>query len=114
MKTVLIIVGILLLAGSAEAGWGDVTFDGRTTAYDAALILAHLEGNITLEPWRLYYADVDADGDVDLRDVEWIMLYSARLIYLFERHMIGWPIWIRYHPLIVPLWWWDFTANPIL
>jgi len=114
MKVVLLVILIMIAASVVEAGWGDVSMNGGVTPYDAALIMRHLDGDIVLPLYQLYYADVDANGVVTLRDAEYILLYYVRLIYLFPRHMVGWPLYIKYHPMIISLWYWDFNANPII
>jgi len=47
---------------------GDVSENGIVTAYDAALVLHHIDGLRTLRPTKYHLADVNDDGEINAAD----------------------------------------------
>jgi hypothetical protein len=62
---------------------GDVSGDGKITAYDASLVLQHIVGLITIEPEKLSIADVTGDKTISALDAALILQYSVGLIKKF-------------------------------
>lgn len=55
--------------------WGDVSGNGKITAYDASLILRYLAGKISQDDLNLDLADVTGDGEVTTLDVAYILMF---------------------------------------
>ena len=55
--------------------YGDVDGDGLVTSADVQLVLQHIAGAITLEPWQQERADVNGDGVIDSADVQLLQQY---------------------------------------
>ncbi len=62
---------------------GDVSNNGEVTAYDAAMVLQHVVGLITLSPKQQKTADVTGDETVSALDAAWILQYTVGLIVEF-------------------------------
>ncbi len=60
------------------AGNGDVTGEGRVTAFDACLVLKHVAGIITLPSEKVINADVNCDGEVTSTDARIILKLAAQ------------------------------------
>ena len=60
--------------------YGDVDLNGYISAYDAAQILKHLVGYITLGPEQQANADVSLDGTVSGLDASLILQYMVHII----------------------------------
>lgn len=64
---------------------GDVSLNGKIQAYDAALILQHAVGAVTLNADQLAVGDVSANGGADP-----VTAYDASLILQYNVGMIDW------------------------
>jgi len=62
---------------------GDVSNNGKVTAYDAAMVLQYVVGLITLSPKQQQAADVTGDKTVSALDAAWILQYTVGLIVEF-------------------------------
>ncbi|MCL2672456.1 MAG: dockerin type I repeat-containing protein [Clostridiales bacterium] len=68
-----------ILAAEAPLKHGDANGDGKLDASDAALILRHLAGLITLEGAQLAAANADGQGDVTAADAALVLRHLAGL-----------------------------------
>ena len=59
---------------------GDINFNGSTQSFDAALILKHLVGVLTLSELQLEVGDVSEDSTVSALDASYILQYVVGLI----------------------------------
>ncbi|MBC8229448.1 T9SS type A sorting domain-containing protein [bacterium] len=62
---------------------GDVSDNGKVTAYDASMVLQHVVGLITLSPKQQQAADVTGDKTVSALDAALILQYTVGLIIEF-------------------------------
>lgn len=62
---------------------GDVTLNGEVSAFDAATLLQHVAGLITLNDVALSVADVSGNGSVSAFDAALILQYDAEIITCF-------------------------------
>lgn len=62
---------------------GDVSLNGRVSAYDAALTLQEVAAIITFEARQTRAADVSGDGSVSAMDASYILQFAAGLIQSF-------------------------------
>jgi len=72
--------------------WGDVSQNGKVSAYDASLVLQHVVGLITLLPEQQQVADVTGNGTITALDAALILQYTVGLITEFPAQ--GAPILI--------------------
>jgi len=76
--------GQLLSSGVVnETHWGDVSDDGRVTAYDAALVLQQAVGLRQFTPQQEEAANVDGTGGVTAYDAALILRYVVGIINEF-------------------------------
>jgi hypothetical protein len=69
----------IILPEIEEVKWGDVSFDGFVTAYDASLIFQHVIGLISLPEDSLEVADVNHDSQVTVLDAKLILKFIIGL-----------------------------------
>ena len=62
---------------------GDVTLNGEVTAFDAATLLRHVTGEITLNSTAETVADVSGDGTISAFDAALILQYDVEIITCF-------------------------------
>jgi hypothetical protein len=69
--------------GSLSKNYGDVSGDGRVTAYDAGLVLQYVVGLRTFTPEQISLADVSGKNGVTAYDAGLILRYVVGLITRF-------------------------------
>jgi hypothetical protein len=71
--------------GMSNLGYllGDVSMNGRISAYDAMLVIRHLVGKEELNNTQLIIGDVTGEGDVTVLDAAMILRYVVGLIERF-------------------------------
>jgi len=74
--------GFLSVATSGK-NYGDVSGDGRVTAYDAGLVLQYVVGLRTFTPEQISLADVSGKNGVTAYDAGLILKYVVGLITRF-------------------------------
>ena len=63
--------------------WGDVTGNGRVTAYDASRLLQYLVGKVSADEINLDVADVTGNGDISALDAAYILMFVVGKIKKF-------------------------------
>ncbi|RKY04073.1 hypothetical protein DRP77_04825 [Candidatus Poribacteria bacterium] len=70
---------------------GDVSGNGRVTAFDASMVLRHVVEKIRIPDDRLWLADVTGNGEVSPTDAAWMLRYVVGLIGSFDEIERGNP-----------------------